>query len=142
MKLPKPLLGRAVIEAIQESSVEFLKDKMRERIGAEKFDAAQASGIILDAPEIFRETYVDPHTGRTMLGKNVADNKVPLFRGKILDKAPDFWGVRFRENNPDAGPEPQIGEVVWFVPNETMAIDAARKYHLLNDCDIVAIDGE
>lgn len=154
MKLPKPFLGRAVIEAIQDSSVDYLKEKLKERVGADVLERGKAAGLILDDPEIFR-TVEQEFTGRverneitgeyvretvSKLGKSIAENKVPLYRGKILDMAPDFCGARFQDLNPDAGYTPTIGDIIWFVPNETMAIDPNKKYHLINDCDIVAYE--
>lgn len=112
MNLPKPFLGRALIEAMNENTEEYL----RKKLGMEN------SPIAL--PD-------------TVSKKGV----VPLHKGKILETAPDWYGEIFQNKcGTDTGYVPIIGDVVWFVPNETFAIDPERKYHLLNDCDVVAYE--
>jgi hypothetical protein len=115
MKLPKPFLGRALIEAINEDVMGYMEEKM----GVSK--ELKAMGF--------------------QLPETVKKGTVPLKKGIILETAPDWYGEKFQTSNgTDVGETPDVGDIVWFVPNETFAIDVDRKYHLLNDCDVVAYE--
>jgi hypothetical protein len=66
-----------------------------------------------------------------------------LNRGRIIEVAPD-WGSllkqKFSEYETGDWYMPGVGDIVWFVPNETFALDPEKKYHLINDTDIVAYE--
>lgn len=111
MNLPKPFLGRALIEVINENTEQYLKKKM----GMEN--------SIIALPEM------------------TTSKEVPIKKGVVLETAPDWYGEAFElKNGSDVGYKPQKGDIVWFVPNETFACDPERKYHLLNDCDVVGYE--
>lgn len=111
--LPKPFLGRALIEALHEDVEAYMKEK---------------AGVSKDSIIQLPDSYKSKHS-------------VPLKKGKIIETAPDFGGESFRNKcGDDVGYVPKVGDIVWFVPNETFAVDIDRKYHLLNDCDIVGYE--
>jgi hypothetical protein len=113
MKFPTPFLGRCIIEALEEDVEGYMKEK-----------AGISRSSLIALPETF-----------------IAGNRVPLKKGKILQVSSDFCGDNFRQKcGDDVGDVPVEGDIVWFVPNETYALDIEKKYHLLNDCDIVAFE--
>lgn len=114
--MPKPFLGRMLIEALEEDTSEYLGQKA----GINEAETLKSLGFKI---------------------ADVGKGKVPLKRGKILEMAPDCFGEKFQNNNgSDVGEIPSVNDIVWFVPNETFAIDPERKYHLLNDCDVVGFE--
>lgn len=111
--LPKPFLGRATIEVIEDDVEGYMKEK---------------AGISRDSLIAMPESFKSKH-------------RVPLRRGKIIEVSPDFCGENFLQKmGGDVGYTPGLGDVVWFVPNETYALDMEKKYHLINDCDIVSYE--
>lgn len=152
MKMPRAFLGRMLVEAIVEDTTEFLRRKHLKKLGKE----AEGSSLILDAPEILAAKFEQELTGRKFFNpttgemeyetttkistdKAKLDSGVPLKKAKIIWMAPDCYGEAFQSKNGDVGELPTVGDVVWFVPNETFAIDPERRYHLLNDCDVVGV---
>lgn len=108
----KPFLGRLKVEAMLQDTEEFLRKKM----GMEN--------SVLALPESVTKK-----------------GTVPLTKAKVIEMAPDAFGEKFQNNNGhDIGDTPDVGDIVYFVPNETYAIDPERKYHLVNDCDIVGFE--
>jgi hypothetical protein len=111
-KIPsiEPFLGRLLIEIIEEDVEQYMKEK-----------AGIKGESLIVLPDSFTETH-----------------RVPLHRGTILKKAPDAFGEAFKKKmGGDIGTVPEVGDLVYFVPNQTYPIDIDKKYHLLNDTDIV-----
>lgn len=112
--LPRPFLGRAILEAIVEDVEAYMKEK-----------SGVSRDSVLALPDAYKTKY-----------------SIPLKKGKIIEMSPDFCGEKFREScgSDTAYYKPALGDVLWFVPNETYALDIEKKYHLINDSDIVAYE--
>jgi hypothetical protein len=125
----EPFLGRMVIEVIKEDSDEYLKKKLQSETGV--------SNEFLNKLEIVRgDIVIDDKTGREVFKKTTG--KVPYSKGKIVKKSPDAFGKCFQDRYGDEMQFPDIGDIVFFIPNQTYRIDVDDKYHLISDCDIVA----
>lgn len=130
--LPKPFLGRLVVEAIKES----VEDHLAKLAKLEDYKELSKMGFQIVAAE----TTVDEYTGEKKLQMKKGI-RTPIKRGRILKVSPDAFGDRFLEKcGMDVGDVPTIGDVVWFIPNDTYQIDQEGKYHIINDCDVVAVD--
>ena len=112
-RLPKPFLGRLLVEVIEVDVEAHMKAK---------------AGISSDSLIALPESFKDKH-------------RVPIKKGKIVDMAPDAFGELFIERRgSDVGFCPDMNDIVWFIPNETYPVDVDGKFHLVNDSDIVAYD--
>lgn len=127
IKLPKPFLGRLILEALPDDTQAYLKTRM----GLSE-DSILKDLIIADGDR-------DERTGE--FRTTIKAGQVPLQKGKILDMAPDAFGKMFQDKyGTDARQGIKIGDVVMFVPNQTYKLDAESKYHLIADDHIVAFD--
>ncbi len=110
MKLPKPFLGRLLVEVIRDDAEDHLRKQYK------------MENSVLQLPE-------------TMTAK-----KLPVSKGRILEMAPDAFGRVFKERYGDEMECPAIGDVVWFIPNESYRVDSRDTYHIVADQDIVAFE--
>jgi hypothetical protein len=131
--LPRPFLGRLLIEAVQESVEEHIAKlyKLEQEAPSLKEKGFQI---------VYGEDVMDKETGDVKF--KVKDKlRTPIKRGRIIKMAPDAFGELFIEKRgTDIGETPSLGDIVWFIPNETYQIDKEGTYHFINDTDVVGID--
>lgn len=131
--LPRPFLGRLLIEAVDTDVREHLEKLAK----LDEAPSLKNAGFQI----VNAEADIDPETGVSKGYKMKSQLRTPIKRGRIIKMAEDSFGQWFMEKRgDDIGIVPKLGDVVWFIPNETYQIDVHGKYHLVNDIDIVAID--
>lgn len=108
----KPFLGRIVVEILQDSAEDHLKNKL----GAE----LKVSSEFLQKFQL-----VEAQNKRT-----------PISKGKIVNLAPDAFGELFMSKYGHMEC-PKIGDIVLFIPNESYKLDVENTHHVINDVDIV-----
>lgn len=129
-RLPKPFMGRIIVEAIHEELGEFLAEKA----GLDKESELAKSGFEIVAAKVkqVQGEYIDSSyeidTGL----------KVPLKKGKIIDMAPDAFGPAFQNRYGPGVEVLKIGDTVMFIPMQTYKLDPAGEYHLIADQDVLA----
>lgn len=111
----QPFLGRLVLEIVRDSADEHLK---------KQYESTGVSREFLSQFEI----------------AGTKNKKTPIVKGRIVKKAPDAFGQAFRDRYGNDFNEPEIGNIVYFIPNETYRLDPNDQYHLVGDCDIVAYE--
>lgn len=109
----QPFLGRMLIEVVRDSAEDHVKKQMASTGVSEEF---------LQKFEI----------------AGVKNKKTPISKGKIVKMASDAFGQAFTDRYGTDFTKPEIGSIVFFIPNESYRIDANDQYHLVGDCDIVA----
>jgi len=110
--LPKPFLGRLLIEAMDADVEEHLK---------------KAVGLSSDSRLALPDSYKE-------------QNSVPVKKGRVIDMAVDAFGDAFRNKYGEVGKTPELGDVVYFIPGQSYKIDIEAKYHLISDEDIMATE--
>lgn len=126
----EPFLGRMIIKIVKENADEVMKKKYAE---------TGVSSEFLNSLEIVRGSdVVDDITGQRKFKK--AGTWVPYTKGKIIKKAPDTFGTIFKDRYGEDCKTPDLGDIVYFITNETYRLDPNDEYHLINDCDIVAFE--
>jgi hypothetical protein len=114
----KPFLGRIVIEIVRDAAEDHLK-KQYESTGVSK--------------EFLNQFQLAP---------NQKNRKTPISKGRILKMAPDAFGEAFKDRYGSDYEVPSVGDVVYFIPNESYRLDPNDEYHLVGDCDIVAYESQ
>lgn len=107
----RPFLGRILLEAIEDSADSHLKDKLQDKVSKE-----------------FLDKFVMTET------KN---KKVSISKGKIVKMAQDSFGQAYKNIYGSDHEVPEVGDVLYFVPNQSYQFDSANKYHLIAENDIV-----
>ena len=110
----EPFLGRLLLEVEKDSAEQHLKDQYAK------------SGVSRE----FLDKFELPET--------VKQKNTQIHKGKIIKKAPDAFGQAFRDRYGDDMRSPVIGDVVYFIENESYPLDPNKVFHLIGDCDIVA----
>lgn len=135
--LPRPFLGKILVEAIIVKADAHLREQIRqERLQrGEKIDDEMFNKIII-ANAV---TEIDEYGRKSNVIKN--DVRAPIQKGRIITMAPDAFGQRFVEAcGSDVGETPKVGDIIYFIPNDTYRIDPAGRYHLVNDNQVCAIE--
>lgn len=108
----EPFLGRLIIEALPDDTEDYLK-----------------------------EMYGVGKDSKLALPDSVLSDKVPLSKGKIVAKSKHSFGERFEKwYGKDIAAEGRalgIGDIVYFVHNQSYSTDPEKKYHVISDEHIV-----
>lgn len=105
--LPEPFNGRLIVKMIVEDVMEYKR----------KLYGMKDSLIAL------------PDTTEERL-------RVPFNKGTVISMAHDAFGEAYIRRFGKCENPPKVGDVVWFVPNQSMKIDLEDHYHGINDDDI------
>jgi len=104
----KPFLGRIIVEAMHED----VEEHMKKQLGIE--------GSRLTLPEEYKAKY-----------------SVPLTKGRILLKSENSFGPRFEKifgtEFAEEGRNLKVGDIVYFLPNQTFNMDPEGKIHEIAD---------
>lgn len=110
--LPKPFLGRILMEAVDDDITAYMKEK---------------AGISKDSLLALPENYIASHS-------------VPVKKGKIVDMASDAFGERFiKHYGSDVANIPKLGDIVMFIPGQSFRVDLDGKYHMIADEDVISV---
>lgn len=128
--LPEPFLGRMIVEIVEENVEEYKKKLLQK--------TAEKKGVSSDFLSKFEivEGSINEETGSFEIHKQ---GSLPYRMGKVIDMAPDAYGIRYKQNYGSDGKPPAIGDVLMFVPNQSYKIDAKGKYHIVGDEHVVAV---
>lgn len=127
---PHPFIGRLKIEVIRDDIDEYFKKKAKTEIKG-------VSQEFLDKLELPRveDTY-DMETG-AKITKFVTNIRMPVAKGIIVEKASDAYGKLFQDTYGTMEYVPQVGDIVWFIANQSYRIDVEDKYHFIADDNVV-----
>lgn len=124
----QPFLGRMKIEVILEDLKEHIKKKMAKETGV--------SAEFLGKLELVRgETIADEYGQKQF---QLSKERLPITKGKIIEMSPDCFGKAFQDRFGNDRDYPQIGDTVVFITNKSYPLDAENKFHIVDDCEIVA----
>lgn len=113
-KIPEPFLGRMVLE------IEVIDPETYKK---------QQYGLDKDSPLVLANGEFNEEAGYVRVKQF---NSVPYKKGKIIKMAPDCYGERFcRYYGNDVGNYPKMGDVVWFIYQQSYILDPAGKYHMV-----------
>lgn len=129
-----PTMGNIIVEAVIVKFDEFIKEKMEAK---DKCDADFLSKF-----EIVR---ADTDAQGQMIMK--LDSNAPINCGKVLKLAVDSFGAPYEHHFGEEATvfmreNIKIGTLVYFVPNQSYKIDAAGRYHMINDHHVQMFEHE
>ncbi len=133
MNLPKPFLGRLLLETIEDDAEEFLRNKLEKDTGVNLKESL--------IQVVFGEDDYDPLTGQKKF--KVYDNhkkKMPHKKGKIIDLAQDAFGECYMRKYGSDAPKAGLGDIVYFIPGQAFKVDWDEKYCMIADEDVIAIE--
>lgn len=108
----EPFLGRLIVEVLRDSAEEHIKKQE---------EAKGVSREFLDQFEIV----------------GTKGKKTQITKGKIVKMAPDAFGAMYKERYGEDGVKLNIGDVVYWIPNDSYRVDPNDEYHVISDCNIV-----
>lgn len=133
LKLPRPFLGRLLLQTVDENKAytEWKKEKEFIKSG---IDPTKTSLII---PTGESEMIIDDYGRSKMEFTAKSELRYDVRLGRIIDAAPDAFGQAFKNRYGNVGDTPKVGDYVYYIPGNAYKVSFDLSYVTIADEDVV-----